>query len=104
MIGWFRHHDADDDVWFHYEVDDEGCVRRQVDLSGVDVEPVAAPSLDEVMHARDVGGADAVIAYEKRFGVLAEGCAPDGWRDQPDLEVITAEEFEQLWADARGHL
>ncbi|NGY59958.1 hypothetical protein G7043_13595 [Lentzea sp. NEAU-D13] len=104
MIGWFRHYYPDDDIWLHYEVDDEGWVCRQVDLRGVDMRPTTAASLAEVMHARDTGGAEAVIAYERRFGVLAEACDPDGWHGQDDVEVISAEEFEQIWAVARDAL
>ncbi|MFS8100182.1 hypothetical protein LFM09_23915 [Lentzea alba] len=105
MIGWFRYYFADDAVWLHYEVDDEGWVNRQVDLAGADLRPVTAASLTEVMRARDNGGADAVIAYESRFGVLAEGQGEwDDWRGLPGVEEITAEEFERIWAAARDEL
>ncbi|WP_086668329.1 hypothetical protein [Lentzea kentuckyensis] len=104
MIGWFRHYFPDDDVWLHYEVDDEGWVCRQVDLRGVDMRPTTAASLAEVMHARDTGGVEAVISYEQRFGVLSEGCQPDGWHGQDGVEEISAEEFEQTWAVARDAL
>lgn len=101
MIGWFRYYFADDDVWLHYEVDDEGWVCRQVDLAGPDLRPVTAASQAEVLHARDSGGAEAVIAYEARFGVLAEAGGPDLWHDQAGLERITAAEFERIWVAAR---
>lgn len=101
MIGWFRQYFADEDIWFHYEVDHEGWVCRQADLRGADLRPVTAASLAEVTRARELGGADAVIAYETIFGILSEGCEPDGWHDQSDVEEISAEEFERVWAAAR---
>lgn len=105
MIGWFRHYFADEDVWFHYEVDDEGWVCRQVDLRGTDLRPLTAATLAEVLHARDTGGLEAVIAYEKRFGVLAEGLASEEEvRGCPGVEEISAGEFERLWTTAREHL
>ncbi|MEU3644332.1 hypothetical protein AB0E59_13220 [Lentzea sp. NPDC034063] len=104
MIGWYSYYFADEDVWFHYEVDDEGWVRRQVDLHGADLRPTTAAALAEVLHARDTGGLEAVIAYEKRFGVLAEGAVHDELRAAPGVEEISAGEFERLWAAAREHL
>jgi hypothetical protein len=104
VIGWFRHYFADDDIWLHYEVDDEGRACRQVDLAGPDLRPVTAASLLEVLHARDGGGAESVAAYEARFGVLSEAGGLDLWRDQPGLEEITAAGFERIWVAARGEL
>ncbi|HEX8864902.1 MAG TPA: hypothetical protein VF821_04540 [Lentzea sp.] len=103
MIGWFRQYWADDDLWLHYEVDDEGWVCRQVELSGVDLRPLVAASLDEVTQARDTGGVNAVIAYEERFGVLSEA-REDDWHGLDDIEEITAAEFEQIWTSARKTL
>ncbi|MET9632965.1 hypothetical protein ABZX92_36460 [Lentzea sp. NPDC006480] len=99
MSRWFRYFFADDDVWLHYEVDDEGRVCRQVDLAGADLSPVTAASLAEVLHARDSGGVETVIAYESRFGAMAEG--QHEWQGVPGLENITAAEFERIWAAAR---
>ncbi|MDX8149192.1 hypothetical protein SK854_44215 [Lentzea sp. BCCO 10_0061] len=88
MIGWSRHYFADEDASFHYEVDDEGRVCRQVDLRGTDLRPLTA-----------------VIAYEKRFGVLAEGAASEEEvRACPGVEEISAGEFERVWTTAREHL
>jgi hypothetical protein len=42
-------------------------------------------------------------AYERRYGVLAEGCL-NGWHDTEDAAEITAETFELIWVDARQHL
>jgi hypothetical protein len=104
VIGWFRFRDADEDVWFHYEVDDDGWVSRQVDLTGAEGRYVTAASLVEVVRARDFGGLTAVRAYEARFGVLAEGGGNEALRDWPGVEEIGAEEFERLWVAARRAL
>lgn len=42
-------------------------------------------------------------AYERRYGVLAEGSL-DGWQDAEDAAEITAETFELIWITARQHL
>ncbi|MFJ8958814.1 hypothetical protein ACIRG5_05445 [Lentzea sp. NPDC102401] len=58
-----------------------------------------------MLHARDTGGLEAVIAYEKGFGVLAEGAASgEEVRAWPGVEEISAGEFERVWTTAREHL
>ncbi len=104
MIGWFRFHDVDEDVWCHCEVDDDGWVSRQVDLAGAEGRYVTAASLVEVVRARDLGGLTAVRAYEARFGVLVEGDGNEALRDEPGVEEIGAGEFERLWVAARRAL
>lgn len=62
----------------------------------------AAGSLSEVLAARDTGGAEAVIGYERIYGVVPEAPLPPDaeW----DLTPITALEFVQRWITARREL
>ncbi|MER5521476.1 hypothetical protein [Streptomyces sp. NPDC002763] len=64
---------------------------------------MTASLLEEVLHVRDHDDLAAMFRYERQFGVLAEG-PMDGWRDQPQADEISAEEFERLWTEARRAL
>jgi hypothetical protein len=65
--------------------------------------PVTAAALTEVLALRDHADPTAMSAYERRYGVLAEGSL-DGWQDAEDAAEITAETFELIWITARQHL
>lgn len=100
MTTWFRTYYEDEDLWLYFEADDEGWATRHVEVRGTDARPVTAASLEEVLHLRDHADPPAMDRYERQYGVLAD--APlDGWQTQPQAAEISAEEFEQLWADAR---
>ena len=99
---WIREYDADECVWNFIEVDDEGWVGRQVGLRGADRVPVTAAALNEVLNARDRGGIAAVQAYERRYGVVAEGNADDRDGAEGPVTEITARDFETVWAAARS--
>jgi hypothetical protein len=100
---WIRHYFDEDDTLSYYEIGEDGHARRQVDLQGADRRPVTAAILDEVLHARDQGGTEAVRAYECRYGVVAEG-ALNGWQDVDQVVEISPAEFEQAWTPARQAL
>jgi hypothetical protein len=100
---WLRYHFDDDDTLTYYEFGGDGCALRQVDLQGSEQRPVTAATLEEVLHARDHGGFDAVVAYERKYGVITEGNL-DGWRDVDQVVEISSTEFEQAWRPARRAL
>jgi hypothetical protein len=100
---WLRYHFDEDDTLTYYEFGEDGYARRQVDLQGAERRPVTAATLEELLHARDHGGFDAVVAYESKYGVLAEG-EVDGWRDVDQVVEISSAEFEDAWAPARRAL
>lgn len=82
----------EEDVWFYFEVDDEGWVIRQVELEGLELSPIAAASLAEWQRARDAGSLDE---YDSRFGITAE--VPVSEWEGHDPEQLTPEEFEEVW-------
>lgn len=83
------------------EVGSDNWITRHIEAD-VGQRYTAAASLSEVISARDTGGAKAVIAYERVYGVVSEAPLP------PDAEwhltPITALEFAQRWTDARREL
>jgi hypothetical protein len=89
-------------LWCHDEIDDDNTSWRHVEYDPDQGIYAAAASLTEALHARDTGGIDAVRAYEHRYGVAPEGPVPGDTDDERhQLEVITAEEFERVWREAR---
>ncbi|MEV0077361.1 hypothetical protein AB0H58_13210 [Nocardia neocaledoniensis] len=98
---WARWYYAEEFRWIFIEVDAGGYVSRQVEFGSVDGETVTAAALVEVLEARDSGGLTAVQAYERRYGIVAEGNA-DEWEFGPNPpEEITFAEFEKFWVAAR---
>ncbi|MEV6523751.1 hypothetical protein AB0M43_17525 [Longispora sp. NPDC051575] len=99
MLRRVRRHRADEDVWFHFELDDEGWVTRHVELFGPDLTPRVAASMREWFIELEDGGIDS---YQRRFGVLAEVVLSPA--DLLDWEPVEADEFERCWSRARSHL
>ncbi|KOT63017.1 MULTISPECIES: hypothetical protein [Streptomyces] len=99
----FRMYYEDEDLWLYFETDEEGWAARHIEIRGKDARPVTAASLDEVLHLRDHADVPAMLRYEHRYGVLAEGSL-DGWQGQPHAAELTAEEFDRLWTEARRAL
>jgi hypothetical protein len=96
MTEWFRDHWPDEDVWSYYEVDDEGFVRRAVELEGPHRDANTACSLEEWEDAYRTGTTDE---YDETYGM------PDDWSlhglNHHDLEPSTETEFEGVWRYAR---
>lgn len=103
VTAWISYHFEDDDVWLYYEVCDDGWALRQVDLAGPELRPVTAAALDEVLYIRDHRDLAAMVAYEREYGVLAEGSLA-GWEDVEGVTAIEAGEFERIWLAARRAL
>ncbi|MFH8595655.1 hypothetical protein [Streptomyces rimosus] len=99
----FRMYYEDEDLWLYFETDEEGWAARHIEIRGKDARPVTAASLDEVLHLRDHADVPAMLRYEHRYGVLAEGSL-DGWQGHPHAAELTAEEFDHLWTEARRAL
>lgn len=98
-----RAYDEESDIRSYYELDDEGWALRQVDLQGPHYRPVTAASLAEVIELRDHHELAAMVAYERRYGVLAEHSL-NGWQSVGGAVEITGREFESTWAAARQTL
>ncbi|MFD3328830.1 hypothetical protein [Streptomyces sp. NPDC058701] len=86
----------EEDTWFYFEVDAEGCVSRQVELEGPELTPIAAASLAEWQRAYEAGRLDE---YGSRFGITAK--VPVSEWEGHDPEQLTSEEFEEVWGPAR---
>ncbi|MFF8279968.1 hypothetical protein ACF05T_28345 [Streptomyces lateritius] len=99
MTTWMRCHCNEEDIWFYFEVDSEGCVTRQVELQGPALTPTAAASLDEWQQAQDAGRLDE---YDHRFGITAELPVTE-WEGH-DPEELTSDQFEEVWDTARRQI
>jgi hypothetical protein len=101
-VRWLKEYWDEEDVWFFFEIDEDGWVLRQVELTGPALAPTTASSLAEWPDA-DVDGIEAVRAYDSKYGSTA---------DQPIKDLpsgfaaasIDPLEFERIWSDARAHL
>ena len=96
---WISWHFTDGDVWCYYEVDDEDCAARQVELQGPEHVPITAAARSELDAQPNIR---RIQAYEATYGVLAEA-ALSPWPEPPP-QMISRDQFEQLWAAARRHL
>jgi hypothetical protein len=97
---WIRAYDGESDVWSYFELDDEERALRHVHLQGLHRQPVTAASLAKVIELRDRGDLAAMAAYERQYGVLAEGTLR-GWQEADGAAEITRQESESTWAAAR---
>jgi hypothetical protein len=89
----------EEDTWFYFEVDAEGWVIRQIELEGPELTPIAAASLAAWQQASDTGRLDE---YDNRFGITAE--LPVSEWEGHDPELMTSDEFEQVWNAARREI
>jgi hypothetical protein len=104
VASYVRWYYAEEDMWCYDELDEERWSVRHVEQRERDGVYFAAASLSEVMHARGAGGIEAVIAYERTYGVSPErqfeAFAPDDaveYRFGP----VNPHEFERIWQKAR---
>ncbi|WP_432844828.1 hypothetical protein ACQPXB_26640 [Amycolatopsis sp. CA-161197] len=103
MTRWIRYPWSDEDLIGFIEFGDDGWAIRHVELQGPDRRPVTAASLDEVLHIRDHGDLGDMQAYERQYGVLAEGDVR-GWGEADQVVEISGAEFERVWVPARRAL
>lgn len=96
MGHWFRAYWDEDDVWFYFELDDDGFVQRQVELEGPKREANAACSLQEW---EDALRADTVDEYHETYGMPQEWSIRSS--DDYDLKPSTEADFESVWRYAR---
>ena len=100
---WIRSYYAEEHIWFFIELDDKGWPNRQVNFNGLDGLPGTAATRDEIIDARGHGGIAAVQAYERKYGVLAEGSSAAWDWDFEGASIVDtdADEFERVWTAAR---
>ncbi|MGW7517804.1 hypothetical protein ACWGJ2_19670 [Streptomyces sp. NPDC054796] len=99
MTTWTRCYWGEEDIWFYFEVDDEGWVIRQIELEGPELTSIAAASLAEWQRACDVSRLDE---YDDRFGLTAELPVSEWEGHHP--ETLTLTEFEEIWEMARRQI
>jgi hypothetical protein len=101
-VQWFL---PDEDMWCFDELDDDRWSTRHIEMRARDQTFVAAASLAEFQAARDPNDRQAVIALENRYGVVPDAAFPTATADdEPPIEPITAERFEELWRLGRQQL
>lgn len=83
------------------EIGPDGWVSRHIEV-GPDGRYAAAAELSAVIAARDIGGAAAVTAYEKVWGIVPEGSFPSD--AEPHLAPISGRAFHDRWIAARNAL
>jgi hypothetical protein len=83
------------------EIAPDGWSSRHIEV-GPDGRYAAAAELAAVLTARDIGGAAAVTAYEKIWGVVPEGSFPPD--AEPHLTPIDGRAFHDRWIAARNAL
>jgi hypothetical protein len=81
------------------EVGPDGWASRHVEV-GPNGRYVAAAAASEVLKARDTGGIDAVVAYERLYGTVPEShvITPEM---EPYLTPVSGREFVEPWHAAR---
>jgi hypothetical protein len=83
------------------EIGPDGWASRHIE-AGSNGRYLAAAALSEIIAARDKGGADAVGAYERIYGVAPEAAFPS--EAEPALTSISGREFVERWIAARHEL
>ncbi|WIX75882.1 hypothetical protein QRX50_30940 [Amycolatopsis carbonis] len=64
---------------------------------------MTAATLNEVLHIRDHGAPGDMQAYERQYGVLAEGDVR-GWGKSDQVVKVSGADFERVWVPARRAL
>ena len=99
---WLKAYWDEEDVWYYFEVDEDGWALRQVELCGPTRTPKTAASLAEWPDA-EVDGIEAVRAYESKYGGTAEASIVD-FDETFAPAAIDPSEFNEVWTRARAHL
>jgi hypothetical protein len=93
----------DDNLWCYEELDDRRWCVRHIEVRAGDGTIMTAAALAEVLAARDVGGVEAVRAYEAIYGVAPESALPIQSEEYP-IEAVDQAVFDDLWRISRSHL
>jgi hypothetical protein len=96
---WIEHVWDQEDITFYFEIGAERVVLRQVEIVTTTGRPQSAGALSEVTAALQTGGPEAVLAYEQRYGGLADQPLPEA--AEPLVVPISEERFEEMWSHAR---
>jgi hypothetical protein len=83
------------------EIGLDGWASRHIE-AGPDGRYLAAAELSAVITARDIGGAEAVTAYERVYGIVPESSLPSD--AERHLTPISGREFHDRWTAARNAL
>jgi hypothetical protein len=88
----------EESIWLCFELDTDGSVIRQVELAERPGTALTAASLAEWPQACGEGWS---AEYEQAYGMTAEPTISK-W-DWHDPQWLSAEDFEDVWSDARAH-
>jgi hypothetical protein len=95
-VRWVRRYWDEEDLWFYFELNDEGWVTRQVELEGRSGRPVTAASLSEWFEELQAG---RIQLYQAKFGGLTD--QPVSRDELDEYEPVARDDFEELWQRAR---
>jgi hypothetical protein len=98
-VRWVRRYWDEEDLWFYFELNDEGWVTRQVEFRGASGRAVTAASRSEWFEELHAG---RIQLYRAKFGIPAD--QPISLDELGEYEPMLPNNFEELWQRARLHL
>ncbi|WP_460754512.1 hypothetical protein [Myceligenerans cantabricum] len=101
MTQRLRAFDPESDEWHWLEFQDDGEPLRHIVFSGD--EPIVAGRTADRLEFRDRCGVAGDELYEAVYGAMTYTNLLDA-QFPPDAEAVTAEDFDRVFGDARGHL